>query len=111
MIEISKKTNHKTDQIELVISILCLVEGIHLSKTEITVLSYFVVHGVKDATEDMLIKSGVTKPEALRNIKTRLTKLKFLKRTKELYKSYELGLSKDFKLDDVMKVFIKIDNS
>jgi len=112
VIEITKKTNHKTEQIETLISILCLLDGIKLSKTDKLVLSYFVVYGLKEPTEKLLISSGVVKTlDDLRNRKTKLTKLGFLKRTKGLYKSYELNLSKDFKLDSNIRLYIKLDNS
>lgn len=112
VIEITKKTDHKTHQMELVISILCMVNGIHLSKTEVKVLSYYVVHGMKESTDSLLINSEIIKKDALRNMKTRLLNLGFLRRTKELYNSYELNLSKDFTVNDkVMNLLIKIDNS
>jgi hypothetical protein len=111
VITMTKKTSHKTEQMELVISILCMVNNIKLSKTDISVLAYYVVHGVKESTDSLLINSGVTKLGALGNIKVKLMKLGFLKRTKELYKSYELNLSKDFSQDQSMNLFIKIDNS
>lgn len=112
IIEITKKTGHKTHQMELVISILCMVNEIHLSKTEVKVLAYYVVHGMKDATDTLLINSKIIKKDALRNMKTKLMNMGFLKRTKELYNSYELALSKDFTVTDkTMNVLIKIDNS
>lgn len=111
-LEIVKKTKHKTDQIQLVISILCLVEGIKLSKTDIKVLAYFVIHGLKETTEQLLINSKVVKDmPQLRNVKTKLTKLKFLKKEPNIYKSYELNLSKDFEVTPEMKLLITIDNS
>ena len=89
-----------------------MVSGIPLSETEIKVLAYYVVHGVKEATDTLLLNSNVTGKGALGNIKTKLLKLGFLKRTKDLYKSYELNLSKDFdKNDKEINIFIKVDNS
>lgn len=112
VIKIEKKTKYKTDQIELVISIICLVEGHRLSKTDIKVLSFFVVHGLKDTTEQLLINSGIVKDmPQLRNVKTKLTNKKFLKKEPNIYKSYELNLSKNFINDPVLNVFIKIDNT
>jgi hypothetical protein len=112
VIEVTKKTSHKTEQMELVISILCMVNNIHLSKTEIKVLAYYVVHGVKESTDTLLFKSKITKQDNLRNMKTKFTKMGFMKRTKELYNSYELNLNKDFSVaDDLVNLFIKIDNS
>ncbi len=112
VIEITKKTNHKTEQIELAISILCFVNDIYLSKTEVSVLSYFVVHGLKESTEKLLIKGSIVKgiPQ-IRNIKSKLTKLGFLKKNPGLYKSYELALDKNFTTDDQLNILIKIDNT
>lgn len=111
-IEITKKTGHKTEQMELVISILCLVNGIHLSKTEVKVLAYYIVHGLKVSTDKLLINSGIIEQKPLRNMKTKLTKMGFLKRVDELYNSYELNLSKDFSPNDkTINLVIKIDNS
>lgn len=113
VIKIEKKTNGKTQHLELVISILCLLNGIHLSKTELTVLSFYVVYKINSKTDNLLISSHIVKDIAsLRNIKAKLKKLGFLKRTSELYKSYEVNLSKDFNIDDNdIRMLIKIDNS
>lgn len=115
-IEITKKTKHKTEQMELVISVFCILNDVHLSKTEISVLAYYVVFGIKESTDALLINSNIINKGNLGNLKTKLKKQKFLKRTKELYKTYELNLSKDFNNDDIINsnlinLFIKIDNS
>jgi hypothetical protein len=113
LIKIEKKTNGKTEQIKLVLSILCLINGIHLSDTELSVLSYYMVYKISEKTDDLLINSKVVKDiSALRNIRTKLKRMGFLKRTKELYKSYELAMSKDFNLEDnQISLAIKIDNT
>lgn len=111
-IEITKKTAHKTNQMEQVISILCLVNEKKVSKTEVRVLAYYVVHGMKESTDKLLINSKIIKKDALRNMKTKLMNMGFLRRTKELYNSYELALSKDFSPSDkTINILIKIDNS
>ena len=111
-IEITKKTAHKTNQMELVISILCMVNDKKVSKTEVRVLAYYVVHGMKNSTDKLLINSKIIKKDALRNMKTKLMNMGFLRRTKELYNSYELALSKDFSPNDkTINILIKIDNS
>ena len=111
LIKLIKKTNHKTEQIELIISIICMVNCIKLSETEIRVLAYYVVHGLKDTTDKLIINSKVITSRSLDNIKTKLLRLGFLKRTKELYKSYELNLSKDYTDNNILNLFITIDNS
>lgn len=113
VIKIEKKINGKTQQLELVLSILCLINDIHLSKTELTVLAYYVVYKINLTTDALLLKSKVVKDlQSLSNIKTKLRKLGFLTRTKELYKSYELAINKDFNPNDnQISLLIKIDNS
>jgi hypothetical protein len=110
---IEKKTGSKTDQIRLVISLLCMINDIHLSDTELNVLSYYITYKISEKTDNLLISSKVVKDvSSLRNIKTKLRKLGFLKRTKELYKSYELNLDKKFNIeDDQIALIIKIDNT
>jgi hypothetical protein len=72
-----------------------------------------MVYKISEKTDQMLVNSKVIKDiPSLRSVKTRLKKLGFLKRTKELYKSYELALSKDFDLsNDQISLAIKIDNT
>lgn len=113
VVKIKKKVDHHTDQIETVISIICLTEGIHLSKTEKKVLAFFVVYGIKESTEKMLIAGKTVKNlQSLRNIKTKLHNTGFLRRDDDnLYKTYELNLDKDFSLQDEITMLIKIDRS
>jgi hypothetical protein len=113
IIKINKKTNNKTDKLELVISILCLLNNIHLSKTEVKVLAYYVIYKINEKTDKLLMDSRVVKTlQSLRNIKVRLDKLGFLKRSNDLYKSYEVNLSKDFDAQaDETTMLIKIDNT
>lgn len=113
LIKIDKKTNGKTEQLKLVISILCTVNGMHLSDTELSVLAYYLTYKINEKTDNLLISSKIVKDvPSLRNIKTKLRKLGFLKRTKELYKSYELNISKSFGLEDnQISLLIKIDNT
>lgn len=111
VVEITKKTSSKTEQMELIISIVCLLNNIHLSKTETSVLAHYLAFGLKESTDNLLIKSKVVNDiSSLRNTKTRLKNLGFLKRTTELYKSYELNLDKNFRNDDVINLYIKLDN-
>lgn len=111
VIKVTKQTNSKTDQMEVLISIMCMLNEVHLSKTEKQVLANYLAFGLKPSTDELLIKSGiVTDISGLRNTKTRLKNLGFLKRTKELYKSYELNTTPDFKPDETVTLLIKLDN-
>jgi hypothetical protein len=112
--KLEKKANGKVNKLELIISILCTFSSIHLSETDIRVLAYYIVYKITEKTDKLLISSQVVKNiGTLRNIKTRLFKLGFLKKDKDLYKSYEVNLSKDFKDfndDDEIRMIINIDN-
>jgi hypothetical protein len=112
--KLDKKANGKVHKLELIISILCTFSNIHLSETDIRVLAYYIVYNITEKTDKLLISSKVVKNlGTLRNIKTRLFKLGFLKKDKDLYKSYEVNLSddfKDFNDDDEIKMIINIDN-
>lgn len=110
-LEVIKKTKHKTEQMELIISILCILNGIHLSETATKVLAYYVVYGLKKSTDKLLIDSGITKSGALGNVKVDLKKLGFLKRTNDLYNSYELATDTDMADSNVVSLLIKVDNS
>jgi len=72
-----------------------------------------MAYKISEKTDNLLISSKIVKDvPSLRNIKTKLRRLGFLKRTKELYKSYELTLSKDFNIEEnKFNLLIKIDNS
>lgn len=113
IISIEKKLQNQTSQVELIISILCFLNGIHLSETEQKALSFYVVYGINDKTDQLLVKSNLLpKTGSIRNLKTKLHRLGFLKRTPGVYKSYEVNLSKDFKLDDnVIRLVIDTDRS
>jgi hypothetical protein len=112
--KLEKKANSKTDKLELIVSILCLLNGIHLSDTDIRVLAYYMVYTINEKTDDLILSSKIVKNmNTLRTVKVRLHKKGFLKKDKDLYKSYELNLSKDvkdFNNDDEVKMLINIDN-
>jgi hypothetical protein len=112
VINVDRKVQSHTDQIELVISILCFLNNIRLSKTHQKVLAYFVVYGLKEKTDDLLINSKIVPHvESLRNVKTKLHKLGFLKRFPGVYNSYELNLNSAFEPNNIIELRVKIDRS
>lgn len=112
VIEINKKTNSKVNQALVLLQVLCLLNDIHLSLTDLTILAYYVVYQINEKTDALVIDSGLIKNlNNLRNVKTRLFNLGFLRKTKELYKTYELNLDEKFELQDTMKILIKVDNT
>ena len=112
LVEVKKRTESKIDKVKLLITILCLVNEIKISETEIAVLSYYIVYKIKPETDKLLIESGVVeKQRTLRNIKSNLLNTGFLKRSKDYYNSYSLNMDSNFSADDKINLLIKIDNT
>lgn len=112
VINVERKVQSHTDQIMMVISLLCFLNNIKLSKTEQQVLAYYVVYGFKEKTDELIINSEIVPHMySLRNVKTKLHKTGFLKRYPGLYKTYELDLDKSFQPDNILELRIKIDRS
>ena len=112
LVEVKKRTLSKIDKVKLLITILCLVNEIDISKTEIDVLSYYIVYKVKTETDKLLIDTGVILTNrTLSNVKSKLLKKGFLKRSKDYYNSYDLNMDHTFSADDKINLLIKIDNT
>lgn len=113
VINVDKKVEHQTDQIEMVVSLICFLNKIRLSKTEQKALAFYVVYGLKEETDQLLINSKIVPHlESLRNVKSRLCKTGFFRKYTGVYKSYELALDKNFDLNaNVIEVVVKIDRS
>lgn len=110
--KVTKKTKTKVDQYKFLISLMCLMNNIKLSETNITVLAYLVHYGVSDETDQFIMDSGIfDDKQLLRNAKTRLFKKGFLKRG-DMYKTYELNMPDKYKkLPETITVNVIIDNA
>jgi hypothetical protein len=112
VLKIDKKTKTKTEQIKMFLSILCTLNNIALSDTQLSILAYFIQYGISHKTDGLIIASGIV-PDigVLRNMKYRLCKKGFLKRDPKEYKTYELnGADMNFE-DHDLRLIIKLDNS
>lgn len=108
-IEVEKKATSNTEQIEFCIKIMCLLNDIKLSKYEIRTLAFYVVYGVKEKTDKLLLSSKIAKNiSSLRTLKSKLTRLGFLKRDSGIYKTYELNLNKNFIPGNEIKILVKL---
>ena len=112
LVEVVKKTTNKTEQVDLFLNLMCLLNGIYLSDTVRMILVYYVVYGLKQSTDDLIFQSklvsGKERIQQLRNIKTQLYRKGFLKRDSTMYRTYDLNLSDEFKLEDTVNLRIKI---
>jgi hypothetical protein len=111
-LKIEKKTKTKVEQIRLVVAIICLLNDIILSDTQLLALCYMIVYGISRQTDELIIRSGIVKDKkVLSNVKTKLCKKGFLKRNDKEYRTYTLNLNKDFSIDDNdIRMLIKLNN-
>jgi hypothetical protein len=110
LIKYLKKTKGKIEQAEVLLSIHCYLANIKLSKSELTVLSYFLVYKIKDSTKDLILKSKILKSfDSLSNTMSKFRSLGLVKKKE----NREDVLSEDINIDmeDVLGVIIKIENT
>jgi hypothetical protein len=94
MFELTKKVKPKTEKLQVVISIICVINGIKLSATDIRVLVHYMVYGISRDSEIRLFENEiVTGIPQLRTIKCKLHKFGFLRRDANYYKSYSVNFS------------------
>lgn len=111
LVKIQKKTNGKIDQAKVILSIFCLLSGINLSDTELTVLAYFLVYKINQNTKELILKSQVLKSEdSLKNTISKLKKFGLLKKS-ATSREYLLNESVSIPLEPVIGFLIKIDNN
>jgi hypothetical protein len=107
-IKIEKKTNGKIEQAKVLIRIFCELSDIKLSKTELSVLAYFIVYKITPATQELILKAKIlASADSLRNTMTKLRKFELIKK---LNKEDVLHPSLNVNLEPVMGILIKVDN-
>jgi hypothetical protein len=106
LIKLNKKVDNKIDVVKQFLGIYCKVKDIKLSDTEITVLAYFILYGIKDETINLIFSSKISNPDSFKNILSKLRKNNFIsKRNKDDI------LNEDFKLNfdqNTIALLIKI---
>lgn len=108
LIKIEKKTSGKVEQAKVLISIYCQLFNIKLSKSDLTVLAYFMVYKLTSETEKLILKAKILANEgSLRNVMSKLRKFKLIKKVN---KEDVLNESLNLDLEPVMGIIIKIDN-
>lgn len=108
LIKIEKKTTGKVDQAKVLISIFCQLYDIKLSKSELTVLAYFMVYKISQVTEDLILKAKImANKDSLHNAMSKLRKFGLIRK---INKEDVLNDSLNVNLEPVMGIIIKIDN-
>src|ERR1019366_5925633 len=110
LIKINKKTNNKIEQAKALISVYCLLSSIKLSNTDITVLSYFMVHKINSITKDLILRSKIL--QSMDSVKNTMSKLKSVGLIKKsaTNKEYLINDALNVNLDSIVALLIKIDN-
>lgn len=111
LVKIKKKTNSKVEQAKMIIALFCLLRGVKLSDTELTVLGYFMVYKINRRTKDLILSAGILKSEdSLKNTMSKLKKFGLLVRNLSS-KEYSLQRDLDFTPTSILGMLIKIDNT
>lgn len=79
-IKLKKEVRNKADLIKSTLFIYCYVNNIRLSDSELTIMSYFILYGIKKETIDLIIKSKLSSEDSLKNILSKLRKYGFINR-------------------------------
>lgn len=109
LVKIIKKTNNKIEQAKTILSIFCLLSDIRLSEVEKTVLSFFMVYGINEATKALIIKSQINTADSFENTKSKLKKFGLIKKN-AITKQHYLNERLNIKFDSEVGMLIKIDN-
>ena len=95
----------------MVVGIMCILNDIEISSTDISILAYYIQYGISHKTDSLIIDSKIVRDIGiLRNAKYRLSKKGFLRRDPKEYKTYELNGSDMNFGDDDIRLLIKLDN-
>lgn len=107
LIKIEKKTHGKIEQAKVLISIFCQLSNIKLSDTENTILAYFIVYKINEITEDLIVKAKLATADSLKNVMTKLRKVKLIRKVN---KEDVLNENLNLEMQPVMGILIKVDN-
>lgn len=80
LIKLNKGVRSSTDLLKAVLYIYCYMEGIRLSDSELTTISYIINFGMRNETMDLILKSGILNEGSLKNALSKLRKHGFLQR-------------------------------
>lgn len=110
VLRLKRKTNSKTELAELALTVYCLLSKIKINKTELTVLSYFMVYGFKKSTKDLILKSMILKSyNSLENTLTRLRKMGLVVKDKEGFTVMAPALAAQ--VENKMGIIIELNNT
>jgi len=109
LLKLTKKTESKIELANLMLNIYCQLAGIKCPETELVIMSYFMVYGVKKATKELILRSQVLKMKgSLENSMSKLRSLGLLIKVED--EGTKVTPQLDFTVDNTMGILIKLDN-
>jgi hypothetical protein len=108
LIKLSKKENNKSDLIKSFLYVYCYMNNISLSDTEFTILSYYILYGLKDETIELIFNSKITNESTFKNIMSKLRKNNFINRVNKTdFLNDKFKLTTDGTIAMLLKLHVK----
>lgn len=109
VLKLTKKTESKIELANLLLNIYCELANIKCPKTEMTIMSYFMVYGVKKSTKELIIRSQILKTRgSLENSMSKLRSLGLLETVED--EGTKIIPQLNFTVDNTMGIIIKLEN-
>lgn len=110
VMKLTKRTESKIDLARSLLSIYCLLANKKVPDTELLILSYLMVYGVKKQTKELIIRSQILKSKgSLENSLSKLRSLGLLIKRED--EGTRLIPDLDFSIESKMGLIIKLDNA
>lgn len=96
LIKLQKTIENKAELVKSFLYVYCYMNDIKLSDSERTIMSYFILYGIKKETVELIIKSKLSNEDSLKNVMSKLRKHNFIKRvnkTDVINKEFDLNVS------------------
>lgn len=109
VLKLTKKTESKIELANIMLKIYCQLAGIKCPDTEILIMSYFMVYGVRKSTKELILRSQIFKTKgALENSISKLRSLGLLYKVED--EGTKVIPQLNFPIDSNMGIIIKLDN-
>lgn len=109
VLKLTKKTQSKIELANLMLNIYCQLASIKCPETELLVMSYFMVYGIKKSTKELIIRSEILKHKgSLENAMSKLRSLGLLIKVED--EGTKVKPELDFSIDNTMGIIIKLEN-
>lgn len=109
VLKLTKKTKNKIELANLMLKIYCQLSDIKCPETELQIMSYFMVYGVRKSTKELIIRSQILKAKgSLENSMSTLRRIGLLIKVED--EGTKVIPQLDFTVDNTMGLIIKLEN-